>query len=104
MADMKRYTFKNGDVVTSRLSAEEMMRRMQRLDTLRVLTEGFLGEEDCPGDTICKKAINAYNKVNDFTGIIRLNYLEKDWLGYLLEDDFLDDEDKECINWYIKKS
>ena len=101
--EMHKYTFTNGDVMTSRLNKEELMRRLGRLDTLRVLTEGFLDDEDCPGRTICKKAINAYNKMNDFTGIIRLNSLEKDWLSYMLEDGMLDDEDVECINWYIKR-
>lgn len=96
---MYKYTFTNGDVVTSRLSKDELLKRMNRLDTLRVLTE----QHDCPeGRSICRKALQAYNKLNDFTGIIRLTFLEKDWLAYMLEDEYLDDEDREAIRFYCK--
>ena len=94
---MFKYTFSNGDVVTSSLRKDELLKRMRRLDTLRVLTEQF----DCKeGRSICRKALQAYNKVNNFTGIIRLTFSEKDWLGYLLDSDMLDAEDRECIKFY----
>lgn len=96
---MYRYTFNNGDVVTSALTKDEMLKRMKRLDTLRVLTEGF---EEGPGATISAKAWRAYNKLNGFTGIIRLTFTEKDFLSYLLEGEFLSEKDIECINWYIR--
>lgn len=97
---MKRYTFKDGTVVTSKLSANEMIKRMNRLDTLRVLTEGFT--EDV-GMGICKKALRAYNKLSGFTGIIRLTQIEKEFLDYmLLEDNCLDDVDRETIKYYTK--
>jgi len=96
---MKKYIFTNGDVMTSELHAEELMRRLRRLDTLRVMVE----QNDCEeGRSICKKALRAYNKMENFTGIIRLTFLEKDWLAYKLEDDFLDEEDREVIEYYIK--
>jgi hypothetical protein len=97
---MKRYTFKDGTKVTSRLDSKEVIKRMNRLDTLRVLTEGYTDGE---GASICKKAWRAYNKLNDFTGIIRLNNLEKDFLGYMLESDMLDNEDREVINYYLSR-
>jgi hypothetical protein len=93
------YRFQNGDKVTTNLKAKEMLKRMNRLDTLRVLTEQHECEE---GRSICKKALKAYNKLDGFTGIIRLTFSEKDWLGYMLEDNFLDDEDRECIEYYTK--
>lgn len=93
------YRFRNGDKVTTNLKAKEMLKRMNRLDTLRVLTEQHECEE---GRSICKKALKAYNKLDGFTGIIRLTFSEKDWLGYMLEDNFLDDEDRECIEYYTK--
>jgi len=93
------YRFSNGEVVTSYLSKDELMKRMNRLDTLRVMTEQH---DEGEGRSICRKARAAYNKLDNFTGIIRLTPLEKDWLSYKLEDEFLDDEDIECINWYIK--
>lgn len=97
---MKRYTFKDGTVVTSKLSANEMIKRMNRLDTLRVLTEGFT--EDV-GMGICKKALRAYNKLSGFTGIIRLTQIEKEFLDYmLLENNCLDDVDRETIKYYTK--
>lgn len=98
---MYKYTFSNGDVMTSKLPKDELMKRLKRLDRLRVLTEGY---EEGEGVTVCRKARNAYNKLTDFTGIIRLNTLEKDWLSYLLESDMLTDEDRETIKWYIKVS
>ena len=93
-----RYTFSNGDTYTSALSKEEFMARLRRLDKLRVLTEQH---ESPQGKNICKKAIQAYDKRDNFTGIIRLNFSEKDWLSYMLESDMLSDEDKEVIKYYI---
>lgn len=96
---MNTFRFSNGDVVTTHLSQKLCLERMNRLDTLRVLTE----QHDCPeGRSITNKALRAYNKLDGFTGIIRLTNLEKDWLGYMLESDILDDEDRECINYYIR--
>jgi len=95
-----KYTFNNGDVVTSNLKQDELLRRMRRLDNLRVLTEGF---DEGEGSVISAKAWRAYNKTNNFTGIIRLTPTEKDFLSYLLESDMLTDEDRECINWYISR-
>ena len=94
------YTFKNGDVVKSNLDAEELCKRMSRLDTLRVLTEGY---EDGEGLSICKKAVKAYNKVDNFTGIIRLTFIEKEFLDYMLNDeesDWMRDEWKEVLKFY----
>lgn len=96
---MKKYTFKDGTVVTTKLSVKEMLTRMERLDTLRVVTEGYT---EGVGLSICKKALRAYNKLNGFTGIIRLTQTEKEFLDYMLEDSFLDDEDKEVIKFYTK--
>lgn len=94
-----KYTFKNDDVVISSLPQAEMLKRMRRLDLLRVLTEGY---EEGPGRAICDKALRAYNKVDDFTGVIRLNGIEKDFIGYMLENDMLDDEDIQVLNYYLK--
>lgn len=96
---MYKYTFDNGDVISSRLEKEEMLKRMNRLDTLRVLVEQCDCEE---GISITKKALRAYNKVEDFTGIIRLTPLEKDWLSYMLESDFNTPEEIETIKFYCK--
>lgn len=96
---MNTYRFSNGDVVTTQLSQKTVLERMRRLDLLRVLTEQHECEE---GRSICRKALQAYNKLNGFTGIIRLTFLEKNWLSYMLESDFLDDEDRECIEYYCK--
>ena len=98
-----KYTFQDGTTYTSTLSKDTFMQRLRRLDTLRVLTEGYIGTRDY-GETICKKAIAAYNKTDHFTGIIRLSFGEKDWLGYLLESDMIDDEDEAVINFYIRSS
>lgn len=96
---MKKYTFTNGDIMTSELSADELMKRLRRLDTLRVMTE----QHECKeGKNICKKALNAYNKMNNFTGIIRLTFLEKDWIEYMLEDGCMTDEEREVVEFYTK--
>lgn len=96
---MKRYTFNDGHQITSNLTIKEILKRMNRLDTLRVLTEGFTEGE---GRKICEKALKAYNKTENFTGIIRLTTLEKDFLGYMLESEFNTNEDIETINFYLK--
>ena len=96
---MKKYTFKNGDVVTSELDSKELCIRMRRLDILRVMTEGY---ESGEGFTICQKALRAYNKVKGFTGIIRLSSTEKDFLSYLYENSYNDNEEIEVLNYYVK--
>lgn len=96
---LKTYKFKDGHTITSKLSPEEVMKRMKRLDWLRVLTEGY---EDGEGASICKKALQAYDKTDNFTGIIKLNILEKDFLGYMLENTFNSDKDIEVIKFYLK--
>ena len=96
---MKTYRFTNGDVVKSNLDSNELMKRMRRLDVLRVLTEGY---EEGEGESICKKAWKAYNKVDNFTGIIRLNDLEKDFIGYMLENEFNTEEDIEVLKFYLR--
>lgn len=93
------YRFETGELVKTNLLAKEMLKRMNRLDTLRVLTE----QHECKeAKSICKKALKAYNKLDGFTRIIRLTFLEKDWLAYMLEDKFIDDEDRECIEFYVR--
>lgn len=96
---MKKYTFKNGDVVTSELDSKELLIRMRRLDTLRVMTEGY---ESGEGFNICQKALRAYNKTKGFTGIIRLTSTEKDFLGYLYENTNNDEEEIEVLDFYTK--
>lgn len=89
----------NGVIITSQLEKEEILKRMRRLDMLRVLTEQYDCEEM---KNICKKASKAYDKINDFTGVIRLTNAEKDTLAYRLEDEFLNEEEKETIQFYCK--
>lgn len=97
---MYEYRFTNGDVITSSLSQQELIRRMNRLDKLIVLCE----QHDCvPGRNITRKALAAYNKADNFTGIIRLTPSEKDWLSYMLENEFLSDYDRSVINWYVNR-
>lgn len=96
---MYTYNLSDGSVMTSKLTIEEIIERSRRLATLRAMTEGH--ESGC-GRSICMKALNAYNKLDNFTGIIRLTREEKDWLSYKLESDFLDEDDLNCILWYCK--
>lgn len=100
MGKMKttKYEFKDGHVCTSKLGKDELLKRMNRLDVLRILTEGY---EYGTGKEICKKVIRAYNKEENFTGIIRLNLTEKNFLGYCLENDRTEKE-IETIKFYLK--
>lgn len=98
---MTTYTFSNGDIISTELSKEEMMKRMSRLDTLRVMMEGY---DEGEGLSIFKKAWKAYNKNDNFTGIIRLNTLEKDFLSYKLEDEFISDSEIEVVRFYCNIS
>lgn len=96
---MNEYTFSDGTIMTSKLPADEFIKRLRRLDTLRVLTEDC----ECPeGRSICEKARRAYNKMTDFTGIIRLTFSEKEWLGYMLESNNRTSEDIQVIKFYCK--
>lgn len=96
---MYRYTFSDGHTVTSTLTQQELLKRMRRLDILSVLVEGH---DQGYGLSIYRKACNAYNRTDNFTGIIRLTPSEKDWLGYLLETDMLTQEDISVINYYLR--
>jgi hypothetical protein len=94
---LKKIRFTDGHEITTKLSAEEAVKRMNRLDTLRVRIE----ECDCDAaQSIVKKALRAYDKEDNFTGIIRLSFWEKDWLAYCLESDFNDEEEIEAIKFY----
>lgn len=79
---MKRVTFSDGMSCTTKLSIAEINKRMRRLDLLRVMTEGY---DSGMGYSICHKALRAYNKSENFTGIIRLTTPEKDFLSYLMD-------------------
>ena len=95
---MYKYTFNNGDVVTSNLPKDELIKRMDRLGTLIALTE----QHESPiGRSICKKAVQALHKSLNFTGVIRLTSLEKEWLSYMLESDMISDKSRQVINFYI---
>ena len=94
-----RYKFSNGEVVTTYLSADECLRRMNRLGTLMTLVEQ---SENDVGQSIYRKALQAYNKLENFTGIIRLSFREKDWLSYMLESDMLSDKDIDAIKFYTR--
>lgn len=96
---MRKYRFVDGHEVTTKLSLDEMLKRMNRLDWLRVLTEGY---ESGEGKSICDKALRAYDKTENFTGIIRLTAIEKDFLGYMLEDSMNTEKDIETIRYYLK--
>lgn len=94
-----KYTFNNGDVVYSDLSKEELMKRMNRLDTLRILVEGH---EEGPYLNIYNK-INKALKANPFTGILHLTFDEKDALSYkmeMLDSKSLSDEEIATICFY----
>ncbi len=95
---MFTYTFTDGFKCTSKLEKPELMKKMKRLDNLRVLTEGFT---EGVGRGICDKALRAYYKAENFTGIIRLTGIEKDFLAYMLEGR-TDEEDVETIQYYLK--
>lgn len=83
-----------------RITAAEAQKRYNRLDALRVMTEGF---EEGEGHSIAAKASRAENQPDsNFTGIIRLTLDEKDFLGYILSDnEYLSDYEKEVLKFYI---
>ena len=96
---MKKYTFADGRVKTSKLTAREIQVRLNRLNWLRVLTEGYTDGE---GRRICDKALKAYNKADNFTGIIRLTTNEKDFIGYMLASDMNSEHDIEVLSFYLR--
>lgn len=97
---MHRYTFNDGHQITSMLSADEVMKRMRRLDHLMVMLEDF--DEGSVFNSIYKKAVAAYDKTDNFTGRIRLSFIEKDNLGYLLDRDINTPKDIEVLKYYLK--
>lgn len=96
---MRLITFASGEQIKTNLSNNEVIKRRKRLNILIVMTELY---EIGDGVSICKKALNAYNKKDNFTGIIRLKNNEKDFLGYRLDSDFISEEEKEIIKFYTK--
>lgn len=93
-----KYTFTTGESYITKLNKKEFIKRLNRLNTLRVLTEQY----DCQeGIRITNKCWKAYKKRDNFTGIIHLTFNEKDWLSYMLENEFLDDDDIQTIMFYI---
>lgn len=94
---MIRIAFKDGHSITTKLSAEDVLKRMSRLSKLIVLTEGY---ETGAGLSIYNKAVNAYNKADNFTGVIRLTPAEKDFLSYKLESEYITAEKIKIIKHY----
>ncbi len=85
--------------MTSKLKKDEFLRRLNRLDTLRVMTEQC---ECVAGKSICQKALKAYNKTENFTGIIRLTQFEKEWLWYMTEGTSINEKRRKVIEFYTK--
>ena len=96
---MNTIQFKNGDKIITKLATREYIRRYNILDTLRVLVEGH---EEGTGVDIYNKTIKALNKNVGFTGIIRLNNTEKDFLSYKLESTMISDNDRKVILKYTQ--
>ena len=94
---MKTVTFKSGEIFTTNLEPAEMMRRMNRLSLLIAAMEGRSENEDYY--RIYKKAVKAYNKKDNFTGIIRLTSYEKEMLDYL-DEDMMPEKELEAIRFY----
>jgi len=97
---MYRYTFPDGMSYTTNLKMEEFIKRLNRLDTLRVICEGY--DEGTTGDSIYKKALRAWSKTDNFTGVIHLTFSEKDWLSYKREGEFNRKETNEVIDYYLR--
>ena len=96
---MRRLTFSDGHQITTMLSTDEVLKRMSMLDWLRVATEGY---EDGIGVNIYKKALRAYDKTDNFTGVIRLNTLERDFLDYMYNEGMLHPKEKEAIKYFLR--
>lgn len=97
---MYRYTFNDGHQITSMLSANEVNKRMKRLAHFIMLLEGF--DDGSVFNDIYKKALRAYNKVDNFTGTIHLTFTEKDNLGYLLGRHVNTPEDEAVLKYYLR--
>ena len=95
-----KVTFSDGHEITTKLTISEALKRMDRLDTLRVLTEQYT---DGVGLNIFKKVMRAYNKKDNFTGIIRLSLNEKDFLSYLLDRECNTDKDIKVLKFYTER-
>lgn len=93
-----RVTFKNGETFTTNLKKDELLKRMNRLDWLRVATEQL--QDNPVYRNIYKKAEAAYNKHEDFTGIVRLTQYEKENLAYLPRE-YMSDEELNAIKFYM---
>lgn len=83
----------------TKLSNEELKNRLSRLAKLICIFEEHTDEK---GSSICQKAVRAYNKTDNFTGIIKLTSLEKEFISYKLEEQFIDKEKIELIRFYCK--
>ena len=94
------YILLSGEKYKSNLPMDKFCEVFYRLCYLMVLTEEY---DDEVYKNIHRKAKRAFDKMDGFTGIIRLTTLEKDFLGALLEDELLDDEYKKVIKHYIKR-
>lgn len=84
-------------MIVTKLDIFEAKKRLDRLNTLIVLVEGY---DDGEGKSIYDKALRAYEKYDNFTGVIRLSNSEKDWLSYLLECDMISEKERKVIKYY----
>ena len=73
---MNIFFFEDGIRVTTKLSLNEYLKRYNRLDYLRVLTEGYIEGE---GYNIFKKALRAENKMKIFPELSELAISKKNF-------------------------
>lgn len=100
---MPKYTYKmsTGRSITTDLTVPETNARIRRLRAMVHLLEGYTEGE---GQEIFRKAVKALSKSEGFTGIIRLNRNQKDFLSYIMHDqlEYLIQSEIDALCFYTK--
>lgn len=102
MEVLKRYKLNNGEIITSRLDIKELGKRLDRLNWLMTLTEAY---EEGTGKDIYKKVSKAYYKTDNFTGIVKFNINELDFLSWFLDENnkaMAHPKEIEAIKYYVR--
>lgn len=94
--DKRKITFTDGTYLITSISSDQVLQRLDRLSTLMDITKDA---QDDVSKSIFDKAKVAYDKVEDFTGVIRLTAAEKKHLKSI-DESKLTEEQSDVIHFY----
>lgn len=93
---MNKITFTDGSSITSELTGQEVLAKYTMLENLIEFCSNYSA---AASKSLATKAEAAYSVIENFTGEIELDSLEKDWLRSKKSAKSVSDEIKDTISY-----